>query len=276
MPRLYSIALIATLILVISACNNSNEITLSRRYTAADSLFRAQNYDKAIAEAMEISNASRKDGLYNLAGRAEDLIADIIAETYSGADVVSHRSQAAADYLKAGNTRSHRYAMIDVAVAHANAGNSPQARYLLDSLSRCLPVDSQFVAACLRTNALIAAYHKNTIDLFNFVRTLEKSYSRYFPKTAYDYVCIALSEFSTTDKMLQAAREAADDRLSLNAVDFATKQISFIKSNFDRYKSYTTAFQPPLFRRKTPRKYSLPNAISSTTVPTASKNAATI
>lgn len=239
MTRLYSIALIATLILVISACNNSSEITLSRRYATADSLFRAKNYDKAIAEAMEISNASRKDGLYNLAGRAEDLIADIISETYSGTDVVSHRSQAAADYLKAGNTRSHRYAMIDVAVAHANADNSPRARYLLDSLSRCLPVDSQFVAACLRTNALIAAYHKNTIDLFNFVRTLKKSYSRYFPQTAYDYVCIALSEFSTSDKMLQAAREAADDRLSLDAVDFATKRITFIKSNFDRYKSYT-------------------------------------
>lgn len=239
MPRLYSIALIATLILVISACNNSSEITLSRRYATADSLFRAKNYDKAIAEAMEISNASRKDGLYNLAGRAEDLIADIISETYSGTDVVSHRSQAAADYLKAGNTRSHRYAMIDVAVAHANADNSPRARYLLDSLSRCLPVDSQFVAACLRTNALIAAYHKNKIDLFNFVRTLEKSYSRYFPQTAYDYVCIALSEFSTSDKMLQAARETADDRLSLDAVDFATKRITFIKSNFDRYKSYT-------------------------------------
>lgn len=229
---------VALPVLICIGCSKGTD-AFAGLYAAADSACRAENYTQAITLAMKASDAARDDGQPFSAGIAEDLIADIISETYGGPDVVSHRLQAAADYLEADSIRHHRYAMIDAAVAYSNIDSLYRAMTMLDSMRLTAPSDSAFVVACLRTELLISTYAGYLSDTERIYKAMQ-GYRRFYTPDAFDYACASMINDNLINKpdnsfsknQLDSARLIARTSDELAFVEFANRRYDINHSDF--------------------------------------------
>ncbi len=209
---------------------------------------------------MQLLELAREDGDHYLCGQAEDLLADIIAATYGGHEVVEHRLNAADHYLQADSVRAHRYAMLDVAIAHANNDSLRLGMFLLDSIRSIAGSDSALTANCLRASMRITA---RLDGLREFDSRKLKQYRRFFTPTAADYAYLAISKSTMKAKAeryrhampeiaaeietepadyglyLDSARAIARTESEYKLIDWATAECYRNAGEPELWKSYT-------------------------------------
>lgn len=226
----------------------------------ADSLYFTWEYSAAVTPAMQLLELAREDGDHYLCGQAEDLLADIIAATYGGHEVVEHRLNAADHYLQADSVRAHRYALLDVAIAHANNDSLRLGMSLLDSIRSIAGSDSALTANCLRASMRITA---RLDGLREFDSRKLKQYRRFFTPTAADYAYLAISKSTMKAKAehyrhampeiaaeieaepadyglyLDSARAIARTESEYKLIDWATAECYRNAGEPELWKSYT-------------------------------------
>lgn len=215
----------------------------SERFVAglsvADSLLKAGSYDEAMRRAIDVRDDARNASEHFTVGLAEDLIADIMEKTVGGMDVVHHRIEAAKEYIEADSIEAHRYAMIDVAVAYANADSMLRACMLLDSLRTVDMSDSVYMANCIRTSAILAVVANDDAGMF-FLRRYLEEYRKFYEADVFDYVfnIIELPSHLDAQPYIDSARSLVRTELEKQMVDFATVKRLYRSHRFAERKHF--------------------------------------
>ena len=228
------ILLASVIILSFGSCHRNSTAKIEALYTEADSAYRAGNHTRSISIATEVAEKARANRMPYLAGKAEDLLAVIVSESYGGEDVARHRWRAAEEYLKADSIRDHRYALIDLAVAYTNSDNIRKAMVLLDSIRMAAASDSAIVTACLRTSYPIAIFTGNLMDASQIKMQLDNYRNCYTPD-ALDYACLAVNYNS--DVWIDSASAVAKTPVDHEFIDFAKRQRLYRSGNFGKFST---------------------------------------
>lgn len=273
MPSLIKLTGFFTL-LSLAACSPTEDPGKGEELlAAADSLYRAGEYSAAVAPTMEALELARNADDHYLCGQAEDLLADIIAATYSGSEVIVHRLNAAGHYLSADSLHAHRYALLDVAIAHANNDSLTRSLTLIDSLLKSDSKDSALTANCLRTRMRINLKFGLPSDNGQL-----RQYRKFYTPTAADYACFAINESLSESRAGEIERvfpelaeeirsQTIDYRLYLDSaryyaltgpeqqfVDWATAECYKNSGETDLWKSFTDSIhEKRLFDRTATR-----------------------
>lgn len=193
--------------LILSACSSNSGIAEGRRLLAsADSLYMEGEYSAAVEPTMKALELARNAEDNYLQGQAEDMLADVIAATYGGREVVKHRQKAAECYLRADSVRAHRYALIDVGIAYANIDSLRRATVLIDSLLKIGSQDSVLITNCHRATMRMG-WHSTGISIWHELKKCRKFYT----PTATDYACLALNEVGMMNTVNNIKKKYPDD-----------------------------------------------------------------
>lgn len=225
------------LIFCLLSCSRTSPLNGTDLYSIADSLYLSGDYCRAMDKALELSTLARKDGNNYLSGRAEDLIADIIAATYGGEETIGHRLKAAKFYLLADSMRAHRYALVDASIDLANNGNAERAICLIDSIRKATPSDSALRATSLRAQLRVMLSTTDSIGVGKVLTELGKLKNQYAPSPAdYAYLTIAYRIIGdSSDRYLpelKMARMEVNDIRDFEIIDYALRGRTQVKSRY--------------------------------------------
>lgn len=185
-------------------------------------LYHRHDYRLATMTAMTARELAQKLKNTYWIAKTDELLSFIFSDTYNDLEAIKYSSEAAVLYKEVNKIANHRYSLCDLAEEYIGIDSLRLSQTLLDSLvldvsQTKTPMDSTFVAYCLRAAVSAYFYDGQYLNAKQSIERLKVFRDYYTPKAA-DYIRMAevynaLDECENLKTMMDSAQILAKDNV---------------------------------------------------------------